>query len=182
MKWLLGIFTGGSPWLWVAIAAVLAGMAAWGGIGWYGKASAERAFADYQLAAARVITARLEENQRLSDQQARRSAEISDAFQKGKRDAQTQFKPIQEELARLRSQFPAAGGVRDPAAPDPSPVPGPAGATGGPDATACTDQPGTIVAAADRVVEDLAACDAERRQLISLQAWVREVCQATRAP
>ena len=178
MKWLLGIF-GGGPWLWIAAAALLASLVAWGGLGWYGKATAERELADYQLAAARVITARLEENQRLSDAQAKRSAEISDAYQKGKHDTAKAFQPALAALQALRARLGATDpGLRNPAPPDPGAVPLPADPALRPDATACTDQPGRIIAATDRVVADLAACANEKRQLISLQSWVTDVCAA----
>lgn len=161
-------------WYVLAIAAI----AAWGGIGWYGKQTAENDLLAQQLAAARVISAQLEENQRLSDQRNKRGAEISDAFQKGRRDAEEDFKPVKAEVAQLHDLFPAPGLVRPAAQPDGSTVPGTAYRAGGPDATACTDQPGRIVDAADRVVEDLAVCADTARQLTSLQTWVRDVCQA----
>ncbi len=177
MKWLLGL--SGSPVFLYALAALLASLIAWGGIGWYGKALAERDLAVYQLAAARVITDRLVENQRLSDAAARRGAGISDAYQKGKADAAKAHQNAQGQLARLRATLDApALGLRHSAEPDPRPVPPGADPTRRPDATACTDHPRAILDAAHRVAQDLETCDTEKRQLASLQQWVRDVCQA----
>lgn len=176
MKWLLAL--SGNPVFFYALAGVLVAMAAWGGLGWYGKAAAERHLAEYQLAAARVLSDQLAENQRLSDQRALRGAEVSAAYQKGKTDVVAAFQPALADLQRLRALYPDADRLLEPAAPGSGPVPAAAGPAGRPDAAACTGQPGRIIDAADRVVEDLAACGQTQRQLTGLQRWVAEVCAA----
>jgi hypothetical protein len=160
---------------WLALAFALLALLAWGGLGWYGKRAVELEFAGYKLAQARVVADQLAENQRLSDAQAKAGAAISDAYQKGKADVAKAYQPVLADLQFLRLRLAAAGGLREHPATDPGPVPGPPDPAGGPDATACTGDPGRILDAADRVVADLAACEDTRRQLISLQAWVREV-------
>ena len=164
------------PYKWIALAALLAIMAAWGGLGWYGKSAAQKELADYQRDAARALAVQLAENQRLSEQQARDSAATSAAYQKGKRDVAQAFQPALADLQMLRSLYAggATAGLRRPST-DPDAVPGPADPAGGPDATACTDRPAEIIAAAHRVAEDLESCAGYLTQLTSLQQWVRDV-------
>lgn len=183
---LAGLALKGKALLWGAgIAAVLlAAVAAWGGLGWYGKRAAQLELAEYQLAAVRVIEQRLTENQALADAQARKANEIAEAYLKGKADVQKAFQPALADLEILRQLY--AGGAR-PAEPDrlrqhpeadPGAVPGPADSSGGTHATACTDRPAALVAAAHRVAQDLEACALDLARLKGLQQWVRDVQQA----
>lgn len=175
------------PYKWIAIAVVLAITAAWGGIGWYGKATAERTLAAERLEQARVVADQLAANQHFSEAQARRAADISEAYQKGKRDVATAFQPAMADLQMLRTLFAGGagrvepGGLREPGPDGSGPVPGPADPTGGTHATACTDRPGDLIAAAHRVAQDLESCAVVVAQLTSLQRWVLEVGQAKAA-
>jgi hypothetical protein len=174
------------PYKWLAIGLLLAAVTAWGGLGWYGKASAQRELAAYQLAASNVIVARLVENQRLADAQARKANEIAAAYLKGKQDVQKAFQPALADLEILRQLY--AGGARPVAAnpgrvldgpeADPGAVPGPADPAGRTHAVACTDRPATLIESTHRVAQDLEACALDLARLKGLQQWVREVCQA----
>lgn len=184
---LAGLALKGKGLLWGAgIAAVLlAAVAAWGGLGWYGKRAAQLELAEYQLAASRVITERLVENQALAAAQARKADEIATAYQKGKTDVQKAFQPALADLEILRQLY--AGGAR-PAAADPGrvldgpeahpgAVPGPADPAGGTHAVACTDRPAALIDAAHRIAQDLEACALDLARLRGLQQWVRDVQQ-----
>ena len=162
------------PYKWIAVAVLLAITAAWGGIGWHGKATAERLIERERLAAARAAADQLAANQRLSEAQARKSAEISAAYLKGKTDVAKSFQPALADLQMLRTWWDAhAGRLRVEPADDSRPVPGPAGPPGGADAIACTDRPGDIVESAHRVAQDLEACAIDLARLKALQEWVR---------
>lgn len=172
------------PYKWLAIGLLLAAVAAWGGLGWYGKATAQRALATYQLAASRVLAEKLAENQRLADAQARKANEIAEAYQKGKADVAKAFQPALADLQILRQLY--AGGARPvdadrlrqhPEA-DPGAVPGPADPPGRTHAVACTDRPGAIIESAHRLSQDLEACALDLERLRGLQQWVRDVQQA----
>lgn len=167
------------PYKWLAVGLVMLAITAWGGIGWYGKRSAELALERERLAAARAVADQLAANQRLSEAQARRSAEIAAAYLKGKTDVTHAFQPALADLQLLRGLF-AGGAGRVPVEPAPDgggAMPGPADPAGGTHAVACTDRPGDLVAAAHRVAQDLAACAADLERLRGLQDWVREVQQ-----
>lgn len=172
------------PYKWLAIGLLLAAVAAWGGLGWYGKRAAQLDLAEYQLAASRVITQRLTENQALAAAQARKADEIATAYQKGKTDVAKSFQPAMADLQFLRQLYAAGGAAADPdrlrqrPAADPGAVPGPADPAGGTHAVACTDRPGAIIESAHRIAQDLEACALDLARLRGLQQWVREVQQA----
>lgn len=185
----------GNPWVIFAAAVALFGAGAYSGAKvatWAASskiAEAEKALSDYQLSAANVITQRLEDTVELQTRNAKLGARISSAYLEGKHESEQSFKAEMSELAALRAAWasrdvdnssadPTAGRVRDTAPPDgsSSSMPTAPGAASGADARACTDNPIGIIAAAERAVADLAACDKNTRQLIALQKWVREVC------
>lgn len=168
------------PYKWIAIAVLLAITAAWGGIGWYGKATAERALAAERLGQARAVAGQLAENLRLREAQDRAAAEITAAYLKGKTDVAKAFQPALADLQLLRTLFAggATAGVRQPAQDGAGAVPGPADPAGRTDAIACTDRPGELIAAAHRVAEDLESCAGDLARLTALQQWVREVGSA----
>lgn len=165
------------PYKWLAIGIALLAVAAWGGIGWYGKRAVELEYSDYRLAQARAVTVQLAENQRLRDVQDRRSAEIAAAYRKGKVDVAKSFQPALADLQMLRALFDggASGRVPDRPLDDDRPVPGPADPPDGAHAVACTDRPAEIVGAAHRVAQDLEACAGYLAQLTALQRWIREI-------
>lgn len=123
---------------------------------------------DYQRQAAEIIAARLRENAQLEAANRNIAAEVDAQFLKGKTHAEKSFQPIRDELALMRRMW----SVRD-GAPD---VPA-GGLPGGPDTAgvseggACTDQPGRIIAAADRVIKDLEACGNIARQLSACRTY-----------
>lgn len=159
-------------------AFVLAAAIAWGGLGWYGKAAAERDLSAYQASQAKLINDQLRQIldlQKIRDQAA---ATAVGYYLEGKKNAETAFQPLRTELANLRSRFPAVDPHRLPERPgdDSNALPATPEPAGGTDATACTGEPGRIVAATDRVAADLAACAQTQSQLIALQAWVKSAC------
>jgi len=160
---------------WIAIALAMLAIIAWGGVGWSGKRAAQLEFADYKLAQARVVADQLAENQRLSDAQSRRGAEISEAYQKGKIDVAKAFQPARAELRLLRARYSggAAGGMQQPADDGAGAMPSPTDPARRPHAVACTDRPGDLIDAARGVAAEIEGCAGKIRQLAALQAWVR---------
>ncbi len=168
------------PYKWIVVGLVMLAITAWGGIGWYGKRMAELDLERERLAVARAVADQLAANQRLSDAQAAKAAEIARAYHKGKTDVANAFQPALADLQLLRGLF-AGGARRVPVEPAPdggSTVPGPADPAGRTHAVACTDRPGDLIAAAHRVAEDLATCAGDLARLTALQQWQREVGQA----
>ena len=183
----------GNSWVILAAAVALFGAGAYSGAKvatWAASskiAEAEKALSDYQLSAADVITQRLREAVALQTRNAKLGTHISSAYLEGKHESEQSFKVEMAELAALRAALaggnanPAgavSGRVRDatPADGNGSSVPAPASPTSRTDVQACTSDATGIIAAAERVVADLAACDTNTKQLVALQKWVREVC------
>jgi len=161
-----------APYKWLAIGLLFAAVTAWGGLGWYGKAGAEREFAEYQLAASNVIAERLVANSKLEAQARTLSQEADAQYLKGKKDADREFKPIRDDLAFLRH----AWGMRNQN--DSSPVPGESNSASLSNPRACTDEPRRIIEAASRVVEDLKTCRDVASQLEACRAYAVGVrCQ-----
>lgn len=156
--------------------AAIAAAVAWGGIGWYGKAASERSFAEYQRAAAETISTELLRHQATQQKQAAIAGEASRQYQKGATHVRTTLQPELDELATLRTLWAArTHSLRQPTETDSSPLPATPDPTGGPDATACTDRPGDIAAAAAAVARDLASCAGELEKLKGLQQWAEGI-------
>lgn len=194
MKWLLALVSGGNPLVLLAIAAVLIGLGASGGVTitkWWASsriAAAEKALADYQLAAANVITTELQSRAERKAIDDRHAADIAAATLKGQRDAQQAMQPQLDELAdlhvavaayRLRDANTAPGdhpaaGTQNPAAPVP-------------DTATCEDRLRgarrafeDVVAAALEVARAGADAGQQVRQLSGTIGYIQDVC--TRPP
>lgn len=171
---LAGLVLKGKALLWGAgiTAVLLALVTAWGGLGWYGKAVAEREYAEYQLSAAQVITERLVENTEIEAAARALSAEADAKYLKGKLDADREFQPIRDDLAFLRH----AWGMRNQNDNDPVPSESNPSLVNTP--RACTDEPRRIIEAATRVLEDLKTCRDVANQLEACRAYAVGVrCQ-----
>lgn len=114
---------------------------------------ARQVLLDYQAAAARAIVDRIQENQRLELEQARRTKEVTRTYENRLADLRARY------AERLRDLRPAGSG---------SPVPGDTGTPGGSDG-ASVDDP------AARFVGELRACEEDRERLRALQDWARSL-------
>ena len=152
-------------------AVPLLGAIAWSGVLKVQLSSARTDLADYKAAQAAVVAD--QRAQIIQLQQARQAASerATRAFLEGKRHAELEFAPVNKALNDLRQRWMADQRLRNGAADGGDGVPAAAIPARDLDGTACTDQPGRIVAAADRVIADLRACEVEVRRLKELQAW-----------
>ncbi len=157
----------------IAAAVVLALVSVWGGLGWWGKAAAERDFADYQRAAAETISRELLRHQATQQRQAELAIDASRQFQKGAADVRNKLQPQLDELATLRTLWASrtTDRLRQPAEAGSGALPTTPEPPGGFDGAACTDRPRALVEAAAGIAQDLATCAAEVEKLKGLQRW-----------
>lgn len=156
------------------ITAILLGLiAAWGGLGWYGKARVERAFAEHRLEQARLVARQLENN--LAEQQARQAAErvASAQFARGKKQTETEYAPIKTDLDFITAAYRR---MLDAAESNSGTVPAGTDLATGPGGTACEEQlqevrrrAARVTEAASGVVGDLEIAEQEIQKLIAIQ-------------
>lgn len=164
-------------WSWIGGALLLAAVAAWGGLGWYGKAGAERELAEYQLGAAKVITEQLQNNARLEDQGRQIQEDARHEYEGKLQSIEGSWAKDRASLAALRRA--PSERLREPAAGnDGSAVPQADATAAGADATTCErrlqeagDRFDRVVEAAQGVADALQAAERQQAQLSALQKF-----------
>lgn len=151
--------------------AAIAAVAAWGTLGWALKNGAENDLAQYRLEQAQLVAVKQAEIIELQVARDKANAAITQSFLKGRRETEKRYASQLSELAALRSLW-AARGVRE-ADGSGNPMPTDAAPASGASGSACTDQPGELVAASAQVIADLETCEVELGKLTALQAWAR---------
>ena len=158
---------------WMIVAILLGLTVAWGGLGWYGKARVERAFAEHRLEQARLVARQLENN--LVEQQARQAAErvASAQFARGRRQTEAEYAPIKTDLdfitAAYRRMLDAAGSGSGtvPTSTDSAAAPG--GATCENQLQEVRRRAARVSEAASGVVGDLEVAEQEIQKLVAIQ-------------